>query len=255
MGCKDFGREVMTHPVVVSVSENHFVPLLVHNNGSGQDTAILRKFNEPSWNYQVLRFLDESEKDIIPRKDKVWMTLELLQRMQLTLKKEDRSVPNYLDLAISELDTSKHKTVAISQHCFWVGEAKLGLIEGVVLTEAGWYDGREVTKIVYDSSKVNIKKLITQAKQLRCADGIYIQDQNDLKIAVQGNVMPAKTLTNGYRAAKESDQKRQVKSVKLPQSLSAGQLTKFNAFFHVDQKVAASFLTEDQRSELLTLNR
>jgi peptide methionine sulfoxide reductase MsrA len=36
------------------------------------------------------------------------------------------------------------KRVAFGQHCFWTGEMKLGQIEGVVRTEAGYIAGRKL---------------------------------------------------------------------------------------------------------------
>ena len=34
----------------------------------------LKKYREPSWNFPVVRFLDEKGHDLIPRKDKVYST-------------------------------------------------------------------------------------------------------------------------------------------------------------------------------------
>lgn len=237
----------MTNPVVVDVAENHFEPLLIHNNGSGYDTEILKKFGEPAWNYQVVRFLDTNEKDLIPRQDKVWTTLPLLDRMKKALVKAKRPVPGYLDIAISEMNKTSHKTIAISQYCFWTGEARLGRIPGVVATEAGFYDGKEVTKLTYDSSVIGIEKLLTESRKLECADNAYITDAKDLAIAVKANVLPSKNFTvSGYRAAKKSDQKKQVNTINFPKSVTVGQLTKFNAFFHQDRAVAFSYLTTEQ---------
>ena len=39
-GCKKFGREVLTHPVIVSVMESEFIPVLVYNNRPGRDAEI-----------------------------------------------------------------------------------------------------------------------------------------------------------------------------------------------------------------------
>ena len=39
------------------------------------------------------------------------------------------------------------KRVAFAQSCFWTGEMKLGQIEGVVRTEAGFIGRREVTLV------------------------------------------------------------------------------------------------------------
>ncbi|MFT4642100.1 MAG: hypothetical protein ACI8T1_005446, partial [Verrucomicrobiales bacterium] len=39
---------------------------------SGNDAKLLKHFRELAWNYQVIRFLDGSGKDLSPRKDRVW---------------------------------------------------------------------------------------------------------------------------------------------------------------------------------------
>lgn len=241
----------MTNPIVHAVAENHFIPVMIVNNRSGYDSTILKKFGEPAWNYQVIRFIAEDEKDIIPRHGKVWTTLPLLKRMKLALEQQKKPVPRYLDLGIDELDTSYHRTVAISQYCYWTGEVKLGQIDGVIKTEAGWEDGHEVTKIVYNSRVLDIKSLLKQATELKCATGVYIRDENDLKIAKDAAILPAKALSNNYRVAKASDQKKQVNTLTFPKSVTMAQLTKFNAFFHGDREKAFSFLTEEQRKELL----
>lgn len=86
----------MTNPAIIQAIENSFVPLLIHNNTNGADALILKKYNEPSWNYQVIRFLNSDGKDIIPRKDKIKTTKALASRMILTLEKSKQPVPNTL---------------------------------------------------------------------------------------------------------------------------------------------------------------
>jgi hypothetical protein len=96
MGCKQFGRDVLSHPLIVQGIENDFTPLLIHNNGSGADAEVLQRYGEPAWNYQVVRFLDAEGQDIIPRKDHVWEARPLAERMIATLEKAGRPVPEYL---------------------------------------------------------------------------------------------------------------------------------------------------------------
>ena len=85
-----------------------FVPLLIINNRPGADAKILKRFGEPAWNYQVVRFLTAKGKDLIPRKDQVWTTGPLARRMIASLKVAKRPVPDYLQaLADSILDTSR----------------------------------------------------------------------------------------------------------------------------------------------------
>lgn len=72
--------------------------MLVYNNrGSGMDRELLQRYREPSWNFQVIRFLDADGRDIIPRKDRVWTTRGVAQRMVKTLEVLNRPVPDYLE--------------------------------------------------------------------------------------------------------------------------------------------------------------
>lgn len=102
-GVQKFGREVLTNPSLVEAIENEFFPVLVYNNRKGgPDEELLRRFQEPAWNYQVIRFLDAAGRDVIPRKDRVWTTGGVASRMVEALEAANRPVPKYLeDLAIS----------------------------------------------------------------------------------------------------------------------------------------------------------
>ncbi len=103
-GVRKFGREVLTHPDLVKAIETEFIPMLVYNNrNSGMDRKLLERYQEPSWNFQVIRFLDADGKDIIPRKDRIWTTRGVAQRMIAALEASNRTVPKYLQ----ELATTK----------------------------------------------------------------------------------------------------------------------------------------------------
>jgi hypothetical protein len=80
-GCQQFGRDVLSNAQLVEAIETEFTPLLIHNNKPGKDAEVLRRFGEPAWNYQVVRFLDAEAKDIIPRRDQVWDTAGIAERM------------------------------------------------------------------------------------------------------------------------------------------------------------------------------
>ncbi len=96
-GVRQFGREVLTNPELVRAIENEFIPMLVYNNrSSGIDRELLERYREPSWNYQVIRFLDARGKDVIPRKDRVWTTGAVAKRMIKALVAVNRPVPDYL---------------------------------------------------------------------------------------------------------------------------------------------------------------
>jgi hypothetical protein len=95
-GCQDFGSTVLTNPQMVEAIENEFYPVLVYNNRGGEDRRLLERFNEPAWNYQVVRFLDSKGHDIIPRKDHIWTLRGMATRMIETLQTIDRPVPDDL---------------------------------------------------------------------------------------------------------------------------------------------------------------
>lgn len=102
-GVQKFGREVLTNPTLVEAIENEFVPVLVYNNRKGgMDEKLLRRFQEPAWNYQVIRFLNGEGREVIPRKDRIWTTSGVASRMVEALEAANRPIPKYLeDLAIS----------------------------------------------------------------------------------------------------------------------------------------------------------
>jgi hypothetical protein len=100
-GVQEFGREVLTNPSLVEAIENEFLPVLVYNNRKGDmDEKHLKRFQEPAWNYQVIRFLNVEGRDIIPRKDRIWTTSGVASRMVDALKAANRLVPEYLKALI-----------------------------------------------------------------------------------------------------------------------------------------------------------
>ncbi len=205
-GCRQFGRDVLSDPEVVKSVEENFVPLLIPNNQPGKDAEILKRFKEPAWNYQVVRFLDAQGHDLIPRQDRVWETDALKARIALVLKNR----------------VSTTKRVAIAQYCFWEGEMKIGGMEGVTCTEAGYIDGKEVTLVDYDPAKLPLARLTEQAK----AAGVGSQVFSDI---------------SDYQKAPASDQKRQLQGTNYAGlKLTPEQATKVNAFVRVSPERAAA---------------
>ena len=160
---------------MVDAIESAFVPFLVKNNGSGNDAKLLKHFREPAWNYQVIRFLDGNGKDLIPRKDRVWSIGALATRMIAALGKANRPVPNFLQALSGAYQTpSETAQIALAMHCFWTGEMRLGQFDGVLTTEAGWIDGREVTLVTYDPTRLSLESLVKKAHKESCAAHIYL---------------------------------------------------------------------------------
>jgi len=134
-------------------------------------------------------------------------------------------------------------------HCFWTGEQRLGLIDGVVSTEAGWFEGREVTRVVYNRDVLTLEQLADHAAKARCADKVYAPDDETKALS---NFSTGR-LTSDYRSAKPSDQKKQVahwRALRHVPWLTPMQLTKINAFAPVDREIALAWLSPRQR-ELL----
>jgi len=114
-GCQDFGRTVLTNPLIVEAIEDEFLPVLVFNNRGGKDQQLLERFGEPAWNFQVVRFLNAQGRDIIPRKDHIWTTSDLATRMIATLQAVDRPVPKYLQTLAEESDFGKSGRIRPSE--------------------------------------------------------------------------------------------------------------------------------------------
>ena len=241
-GCQDFGREVLSNPLIKKSVEEAFIPLMIRNNASsGHDLEILQKFKEPAWNYQVVRFIDADGKDLIPRKDRIWNTKLLSGRMKEALKKAKQTIPESLSLVYQENDAQNHAVAAFAMYCFWTGEVKLGKINGVVSTEAGWLDGREVTLVKYHKETLSLKNLVKEAQKVDCAHSVYLPEGESTKS------LPTRlklgTLDNSYRTAQSSDQKKQLQGVLTEtETLTEAQLTKLNAFIRTDRKSALKFL-------------
>ncbi len=263
-GCKKFGEEVLSNKKLVKRIEDNFIPVLIYNNRGGKDSELLKRYQEPSWNYQVIRFLDHNGKDIIPRRDKIWTlgetntridnALEVfnskklsqnnsrqvfqqprIQLAQYNLEQTNQQPTIQLAQLSSQISSegitpkSKElKQIAFSQHCFWTGEMKLGGLDGVKKTEAGFYDGREVTRVWFDSNKISEETLNKKARSFGVADRAYEVDSR---------------FTSSYRKAPESDQKRQLRGTGVnAKDLNDFQATKVNAFIRQDRARALKYL-------------
>ena len=98
-------------------------------------------------------------------------------------------------------------------HCFWDGEAKLGGIPGVIETEAGWLDGREVVHLRFDPSIVDWASLVRAAQVHGCAEQVYAPDASALQATPKALTRRARIYnTKDYRRASTSDQKRHLNS-------------------------------------------
>ena len=249
-GCQKFGAKVMSHSPIVEAVQREFLPVLIYNNRRGKDAEILERYGEPAWNYQVIRFLDGEGNDLIPRKDRVWTRDTLASRMIQALEVAGRPVPRYLEVAAYESNAERQETAAFAQSCFWSGEVALGPVQGVITTEAGWIEGREVTLVRYRPDLVSLDALVDRAIAAGVADKVYLPTEEQRKRVGRDERLAVGSLDQSYRRARASDQKRQIRnSIFDGIDLSPMQQTKVNAFATVNLQAALAWLTPTQREE------
>jgi hypothetical protein len=179
--CRNYGSEVLTHPLLVEAIETNFIPLAIHNNKGGDDAAVLKKYNEPAWNNPVVRVVDSNGADLVSRLSGNYSAAGLSAMMATVLIKQNGKAPTYLQLLTDDL-TGQQKGTAkatYSMYCFWTGEALFGKLNGVVKTTAGYQGGKEVVTIEYDPGLISKTALDKIAQNQKCSvstDGSFRPD-------------------------------------------------------------------------------
>lgn len=228
--CRNFGQQPLSHPLMVEAIEDLFVPVVIYNNKPGEDARLLKQFGEPSWNNPVVRFINAENRDILPRRDGVWETQDLAQRMVGTLKKSKRKVPEYLKQLTARPEL---QTATFAMHCYWEGEAKLGSIIGVTNTRSGWKNQLEVVQVEFDPTIVDYESLVAAAKTFDCASKVYTHDKEQQKIARSAVGSKAVSASTVIRDAKLSDQAYYLRNSYLRHlPLTEFQATKINGILH-----------------------
>jgi hypothetical protein len=97
-----FGEGPLRFPLLVEAAETLFVPVAIRNNVEGYEGKIRARFDEPAWNNPVVRFLAGDGRDVLPRKDGVWQTGALLERMHRALAAHGASAPTWLTSVAAE---------------------------------------------------------------------------------------------------------------------------------------------------------
>lgn len=182
--CKNYGSNVLSHPLVKEAIETHFIPLCVYNNIGGEDKKVLEYFNEPSWNNPVVRIVDSNLKDIVTRINGDYSSYGLVSAMVAALQNSNKSVPEYIKLLESEFKSRTLGTekATIGMYCFWSGEKLYGKLDGVVATKAGFMGGSEVVEVEYCPKQISLKTLVNEGKQNSCADRLFSDKEANLKI-------------------------------------------------------------------------
>jgi copper chaperone CopZ len=173
--CTKYGKDILSHPLMVEAIETEFVPLAIFNNKTGKDREVLVQFGEPSWNNPVVRIIDNEGNDLAKRVGNFRSKTKIVNTMMDVLQKRNNSIPTYLQLLSEEwigLETTGEEGF-LSMYCFWTGEREIAKIDGVLSTEAGFMHGREVVKVAYDETKTDLAKIGEQASKVSCADAIF----------------------------------------------------------------------------------
>jgi len=178
--CRQYGKGVLSHPFIVEVLEDEFIPLAIYNNKGGHDADILKKFKEPSWNNPVARIINQNEKELIKRVSGNYSQLGIVDAIISALTHAGREVPTYLGLFREQLIAQENEAeLALSMYCFWSGEKELASIKGVIGTEAGFMDGKEVVKVKYNAKDISAVDIAKVAAKVNCADGAYVPANAD----------------------------------------------------------------------------
>ena len=191
--------------MIVEAIETEFVPVLVFNNRD-EDSALMKEFNEPTWNNPVVRYLNADRKDVTKRQDGLWSVGDTAKKMIAALKAEKRRVPAYLELVAAE-SNAKRKTATFAMHCFWEGEARLGRLDGVLNTRSGWRDELEVVEVEYDPTAIAYESLVKTAQSMECASKVFAHNESQFQTAKKITGDRAVKLEPNQKAddAKESD--------------------------------------------------
>lgn len=159
------------------------MPVAVFNNKGGDDAKVLKYFGEPSWNNPVVRIVNNKKQDLIQRVNGNYSRLGIVQAMRLALEVEELEVPAYLALLEDELlaEQTGTESAVFSMYCFWTGEKEIGQLDGVLETQAGFMNGKEVVKVKFDPEKIAYKNLLQSANKASCASHVYTDDQTQAK--------------------------------------------------------------------------
>lgn len=101
--CVNYGKEVLSYPLMVELIENEFVPLAIYNNKPGKDAETLKRYNEMPWNNPVIRFLDSKGADIVLKLSNNYHLFGLYNKIIEVLTVLGREIPQYGKLLGDEL--------------------------------------------------------------------------------------------------------------------------------------------------------
>lgn len=176
--------EAMRHPFVVDVAQL-FVPQLVTS-----EEGVL----------QVLSASDQALTETLPvGKD----AAPVLKLMRDALRSANMDVPKYLDMVVFENYANSRERATVFVACYDPGEARLGGLEGVVMSRGGVFlpsraelaqlseetrktlRYNEVVELFYDPTVLTYETILQKATGLGCFGASVARTDEQLKIAQQ----------------------------------------------------------------------
>jgi len=131
--------------------------------------------------------------------------LNVTRHIIKALELSKREIPKYLKLLEADLQIEAHQDnferATFSMGCYWQGEYKLGQVEGVLQTDAGWWLSDEIVGVVFDPKQVSYGDLVKHATNANF--GVYahnkaqFQQIKDLQIGVKAKERDPKLLARG----------------------------------------------------------
>ena len=210
--CTGFGRGPLSEDLFVEAIETLFVPVAIYNNGGGSDARALERFSEPAWNNPVVRFLAGHGKDLLARRDGIWTSAALAPRMTGALLAAKQTIPPWWTLAELDARSAELPRAVFAMHCFWVGQARLGALDGVADARPAFLGGLEVVEVRYDPARLPLSDLIAAAIKAGVADRIWVEGDADLEIARARMSEQARKLSAPMKLAPDSDDLRSLKA-------------------------------------------
>jgi len=174
-----YGKNVLSHPLIVEAIETLFVPVAIYNNHGGEDERVLNSFGEPSWNNPVVRIMTPERKELVSRLSGDYTKAGLVRAIIAALENNNKTVPPYLTLLAQELNvkTGRSEQAVFAMHCFWVGEGKLANINGVISTKPGFMGGYEVVELEFNPEIISFEDLLKKARSNNVARHVFAENQ------------------------------------------------------------------------------
>ncbi|MCH7517447.1 MAG: peptide-methionine (S)-S-oxide reductase [Candidatus Dadabacteria bacterium] len=191
-----YGKNVLSHPLIVEAIETLFVPAAIYNNNKGEDERVLKSFGEPSWNNPVVRIMTPERQELVSRLSGDYTKAGLVGAMITALESNNKTVPPYLSLLAQELNvkSGSRERAVFAMHCFWIGEGKLANIKGVISTKPGFMGGHEVVELEFNPEIISFEDLVKKGKLNNVASRIFTVNSGQSAVAKdivgEGSVSP-----------------------------------------------------------------